>query len=102
MLKSWPRGSVLGGWGGAARGGSVGDGFQSQAKTRRPQDRRLGPLRRTMEEQPCPSGSRSGIHVARNKPRTYVGKIAQARRLSKNSLSKFISPSHQMACGFQA
>ena len=24
------------------------------------------------------------------------------RRLSKNSLSKFISPSHQMACGFQA
>src|SRR5271157_3323659 len=25
-----------------------------------------------------------------------------SRRLSKNSLSKFISPSHQMACGFQA
>src|SRR5271166_6293530 len=24
------------------------------------------------------------------------------RRLSKNSLSKFISPSHQMACEFQA
>ena len=32
-----------------------------------------------MEGQPCPSGSRSGIHVARNKPRTYFGKIAEAR-----------------------
>ena len=35
------------------------------------------------------------------------GEVADAasidpRRLSKNSPSKFISPCHQMACGFQA
>ena len=35
-------------------------------------------------------------------PIRYSIEEYQPRRLSKNSLSKFISPSHQMACGFQA
>ena len=74
----------VGGWGGAARGVSAWDG-PGQAKRKRPQDRCLRPLRRTMEGHPCPSSSRLGIHVARNKPRTYVGKIAQAREDIANS-----------------
>ena len=36
-------------------------------------------------------------------PRTSPGPGSSSpRRLSKNSPSKFISPCHQMACGFQA
>ena len=48
------------GWSGPGRFG-VG-WVQSQAKTKRPQDRCLRPLRRTIEGHPCPSGSRSGVY----------------------------------------
>src|SRR5271165_1861698 len=44
----------------------------------------------------------SVIYQLRSDEILIVAIVHLHRRLSKNSLSKFISPSHQMACGFQA